>query len=129
MMPSFLCPMCTAFLGIGSNVADAIYRISKALELLAGNDCRVLAQSDIYQVSQPYYNLVAKVQTGLSYDDLLNLTKRLESLLGRLPHVKGDKVVPLDIDIVVFDGRTVRESDFNAHYFSVGYDRVVALKP
>lgn len=118
--------MSTAFLGIGSNVADAAYRIRKALELLDDHGCRVLAHSEIYQVSEPYFNLVAEVQTVLSYDDFLNLSKYLESLLGRLPHDKGDKVVPLDIDIVVLDGLTIRESDFNAAYFSVGYDQIVA---
>lgn len=128
MMPSIPLLMSTAFLGIGSNVADAVYRIRKALELLADNGCSVIAHSDVYQVSQPYYNLVAEVQTKLSYEDFWTLSKNLESHLGRLPHVKGDKVVPLDIDIVVFDGRTVREYDFIAPYFSVGYDRIIALK-
>ncbi len=117
--------MSTAYLGIGSNVADAIYRIEKALELLSERGCLVVARSDIYQVSEPYFNIVAKVRTAMSFNDLLTLSKNIESLLGRLPHDKGDKVVPLDIDIVVFDGQLIRESDFNAAYFSVGYYGIV----
>lgn len=117
--------MATAFLGIGSNVADARYRILKVLELLPVSGCRILAQSDIYQVSSPYYNLVTKVSTELTYPALLELSKYLESQLGRLPHDKGDKVVPMDIDIVVFDNAVMRVHDFNAAYFSLGYDRII----
>ncbi len=118
--------MTTAFLGIGSNVADAEYRIRKALDLLGENDCMIVSKSEIYQVSAPYYNLVAEISTSLSYVELLSLSKRLESLLGRLPHDKGDKVVPMDIDIVTFDNATLRPSDFRADYFSLGYDQITA---
>lgn len=118
--------MATAFLGIGSNVADARYRILKVMELLPLSGCRVLAQSDIYQVSSPYYNLVAKVSTDLTYRAFIDLSKHLESLLGRLPHAKGDKVVPMDIDIVVFEDAVVRDHDFNAAYFSLGYEQIIA---
>lgn len=121
--------MATALLGIGSNVADARYRIRKALDLLSENGCDIICMSKIYQVSHPYYNMVAKVFTRMSYHDLLILTKNLESLLGRLPHAKGDRVVPLDIDIVVFDDVTLRDSDFEASYFSVGYGQIVAQMP
>lgn len=121
--------MATAFLGIGSNVADARYRILKVMELLPLSGCRIEAQSDIYQVSSPYYNLVTKVSTELTYHALLDLSKYLESQLGRLPHAKGDKVVPMDIDIVVFDDAVMRDHDFNAAYFSLGYDRITGTRP
>lgn len=116
--------MTTAVLGIGSNVADAVYRIRKSLELLSASGCRILCCSDIYQVASPYFNLVAKVSVPVGYDDFLGLTKRLESLLGRLPHCKGDKVVPVDIDVVMFDGLTMRPADFEAPYFTRGYGSI-----
>lgn len=116
--------MSTAILGIGSNVADAVYRIKEAMVLLAGNGCDIIRSSDIYQVSPPYFNLVAAVSTLMDYSDFLLLTKHVESLLGRLPHRKGDKVVPVDIDIVVFDNITMRPVDFEAPYFTIGYESI-----
>lgn len=116
--------MSTAILGIGSNVADAAYRIRKSLDLLVDSGCCVFCESEIYQVSMPYLNLVAAVSTPMEYADFLHLTKHLESLLGRMPHRKGDKVVPVDIDIVVFDHVTLRPVDFNAPYFTIGYESI-----
>lgn len=117
--------MTTAVLGIGSNVADAAYRIKKSLELLSDSGCSILCCSDIYQVASPYFNLVAKVFVPMGYDDFLSLTKRLESLLGRQPHCKGEKVVPVDIDVVVYDGLIMRPADFEAPYFTRGYGSII----
>lgn len=65
-----------------------------------------------------YHNMVGRLSCDMTMDELGALMKQWEREAGRVPH---SKVVPLDIDVVVFDGQVVRPRDFAQEYFKIGY--------
>ena len=66
----------------------------------------------------PYNNMVGWINCSQDMEELGALMKRWECEAGRIAHSKS---VPLDIDIVVFDGQVVRPRDFAQEYFKTGY--------
>ncbi|MDE5799782.1 MAG: 2-amino-4-hydroxy-6-hydroxymethyldihydropteridine diphosphokinase [Paramuribaculum sp.] len=66
----------------------------------------------------PYNNMVGCINCSQDMEELGALMKRWEREAGRIAHCKS---VPLDIDIVVFDGQVVRPRDFAQEYFKTGY--------
>lgn len=65
-----------------------------------------------------YHNMVGRLSCDLTMDELGAIMKQWEREAGRIPH---SKIVPLDIDIVIFDGQVVRQRDFAQEYFKIGY--------
>ena len=62
--------------------------------------------------------MVGCINCSQDMEELGALMKRWEREAGRIAHSKS---VPLDIDIVVFDGQVVRPRDFAQEYFKIGY--------
>lgn len=119
--------MYTSYLGIGSNIANAESMIEQACKALAEKGCDIKATSDIYEVSAPYSNLVAIIDSELTYDQLNALTKDIETDMGRNPGMKSLGIVPIDIDVVIHDNTVKRERDYNAEYFAKGYRQLCKL--
>lgn len=109
-----------AILCIGSNYQSAHKLIEHAIIRLSEMGAGITARSNIYTVSLPYYNCVVDVTTDLGADDLVILTKGIEREMGRRQDMKAMSLVPIDIDVVVFDGLTLRPSDYSADYFRAG---------
>lgn len=107
---------------LGSNAPDGAEKINAAVSILQTKGCSVIAASPIYPSSHGYLNQVVSIDPHI-YDQhvLTALTKWAERRLGRLPSMKAAGQVPIDIDIVIFRGRTVRPADFSAPYFQQGY--------
>lgn len=114
-----------AILCIGSNVEAARNLIEQAVYLLSENGVNITARSEVYSVCLPYYNCVADISTDVCLDALLSLTKTLEREMGRTKAMKAHSIVPIDIDVVIFDGETLRQSDYSSDYFKLGYTRIV----
>ncbi len=103
--------MAEAFLGLGSNLGNRRANLRAALIRLAP-PVRLVAVSRLYQ-SEPlaapgidkqpaFLNAVARVETSLSPDELLELVKRVEWSLGRRRGIRwGPR--PIDIDILLYD--------------------------
>ena len=98
--------------------------IKQAVRLLSDKGADVAAISDVYTVSLPYYNCVAEITTALDKGAFVALTKEIEKEMGRTEAMKAAGEVPIDIDVVVFDGITLRPSDFSADYFVRGFSCV-----
>lgn len=113
--------MHTSYLGIGSNTANAESMIQQACKALVEKGCDIKAASDIYEVSSPYSNLVAIIDSELTYEQLNALAKSIETDMGRNPGMKSLGIVPIDIDVVIHDSMVKRERDYNAEYFAKGY--------
>lgn len=107
---------------LGSNAPDGEAKINTAMDMLQAKGCRALACSPIYPSSHGYLNQVVSIDPG-QYDEavLTALTKWAERRLGRRPEMKSAGQVPIDIDIVVMRGRTLRPADFASPYFQQGY--------
>lgn len=114
-----------SYLGIGSNTADALSMIQQACKELETRGCRIESSSDIYVVTAPYSNLVVKAKCHYSYDELKNITKQIETSMGRTPQMKPLGIVPIDIDVVVYDGKVARWRDYEAEYFAKGYKKII----
>ena len=95
-------------IGLGSNAPDREAQINRAIDFLRGylSKCSV---SSIYESA-------AINGTDSSY---LNAVVH-----GRSSKEKG--VVPIDLDLVIYDMRILRPKDFERHYFNIGYRELLA---
>jgi 2-amino-4-hydroxy-6-hydroxymethyldihydropteridine diphosphokinase len=108
----------TAFVALGSNLADPPAQIRSALRALAGLPVsRLIRRSSLYRnppeggLDQPdFVNAVAEIETRLGPHELLARLLEIERAHGR---ARGLPRAPrtLDLDIVLFGGLTVREPD------------------
>ena len=81
----------------------------------------IINASDVYHDESGYYNVVAQLVSEPAYDELRCRFKSMEAEAGRRPDSKSTGVIPLDIDIVIFNGEVVRPHDFRQNYFQQCY--------
>lgn len=119
------------YIGLGSNTPDATKQMSDAIDWLMTQFDEV-ASSDVYStpplsgIGPDYLNAVATGLTAMSNDQLNLLLKDYERQAGRTPQSKISGQVPIDLDIVVWDGTVMREKDFSYDFFQRGYRQVIA---
>ena len=115
---------------LGSNYGERRHHIERAvrqMKILLG-DRRV---SDIYEtpeihgVGAPYLNAVIIGETRHPYDVVHAMTKVWEKAQGRSDEMRARGDVPVDIDIVVWDGEVIRRRDFEQTFFKIGYDQLI----
>ena len=107
----------TAYLGLGSNLGDRLGNLQAAVDGLHEADgVRVVASSRVWETApvgppQPdYLNAVVRIDTDLSPADLLAACRRVEESLGRVRRERwGARTI--DVDVLLFDARTVDEPD------------------
>jgi len=101
-----------AYLGLGSNLGNREKNLSRALALLAGK-VSLESVSSIYETepvgyeAQPLFlNLVCRIATVLSPEELLRFAKEIEARIGRVASfVNAPR--PIDIDILVYGNVTI----------------------
>jgi 2-amino-4-hydroxy-6-hydroxymethyldihydropteridine diphosphokinase len=111
--------MSVAFIGVGSNVGDRQTFCRRAIdELRASSGIAVEEVSSLYETSpvggppqRSFVNLVARISTTGTPQELLALCKEIEQRLGR-----GDSDIRwgprvVDLDILLFDQEKVSEPD------------------
>ena len=106
-----------AFLALGSNLGDRLAMLQRAVDLLDARDgIDVVRSSRVYETDpvgppQPaYLNAVLEISTTLEPRGLLEAALAIETELGR---VRVERWGPrtLDVDILLYDDREVREPD------------------
>lgn len=60
-----------------------------------------------------YYNAVGVGETSLSYAELRTCTKNIEKRLGR---TEDREVIPIDVDILQYDGHCYKPDDMMREY-------------
>ena len=119
------------YIGLGSNTPDATKQMSDAIDWLM-TQLDEVTSSDVYStpplsgIGPDYLNAVATGLTAMSNDQLNLLLKDYERQAGRTPQSKISGQVPIDLDIVVWDGTVMREKDFSYDFFQRGYRQVIA---
>ena len=96
------------YLALGTNLGDRLGNLHAAVQALSPA-IQPLAVSPVYEtppwgyLDQPaFLNQVIQAHTALSPLDLLDLLKRLEARLGRLPGLRyGPRLI--DLDILLYD--------------------------
>ena len=65
-----------------------------------------------------FANAVAELHTSLELEELRRLLKAVEAMAGRCPADKAVGRVVADIDILVADGRVLRQADLGRPYMA-----------
>ncbi len=109
--------MQTAYIGLGSNLADPLKQLQAALRAMSTmRSTRVVRHSHFYrtppwgQSDQPeFINAVAEIETGLSARDLLDELLSIERRAGRLRTDErwGPRV--LDLDMLLYGQEIIDE--------------------
>jgi 2-amino-4-hydroxy-6-hydroxymethyldihydropteridine diphosphokinase len=129
-----LLPAERVFLSLGSNLGDRGANLERALALLETNEVAVVRRSPLYETApvgktdQPvFYNLVIEARTSLPPRALLERLHAIETALGS---VRTERWGPrtIDIDILLYGGRTVAELDLTIPHSRMR-DRAFVLVP
>lgn len=112
-------------LSIASNVEQRRENMVAALSCLGGI-LKSLRHSTFYTTAalngkSVYLNAVALGYSDMPYDELNTLLKKYETQAGRTPQMRARKQVPIDIDIVVYDGVILRPMDYGEEFFQKGW--------
>lgn len=100
----------TAYIGIGSNIGDRYHNMKQAIEHLQAHELiHVQAESFVYETDpvgytdQPQFlNMVIRVDTSLTAEELLKEQLRIELLLGRKREIRfGPRTI--DLDLLMYD--------------------------
>lgn len=118
-----------AVICLGSNVAESEEALLSTAESLRGmsEDCVVsgLYTGPSYNgIGADYTNIVMAATTRLSLEQLTEITRSLEKLRGRTPESKQSGVMPLDADIIEWNGRTEKPSDIALPHFTHGFEQI-----
>ena len=122
--------MNTFAISLGSNSKDRSIQMNDAIQYLNSIFVDVLC-STIYETQAlngkdaPYLNAVAVANTHLSIVEATKLLKEWEIQCGRTTESKLIGSIPIDLDIVVWNGEVVREKDFSCDFFTQGYLQLV----
>ena len=71
-----------------------------------------------------YLNAVAEIATALTHPELTKLLKDYERQCERTPQSKSLGSIPIDIDIVMWNGEVLRPKDFAQYYFAKGWNEI-----
>lgn len=118
---------------LGANTPDAARALAASLQLL--ESCgTVTRRSGTFRSeaegrpdAPPYLNEIVMLDTAMSLDGLLRLTKDYESRARSAAH--AEPLVAMDIDIVYFNGTELRPDVTATRYFSVGMDAIDNARP
>ena len=122
--------MSCAVIGRGSNTPDRMERVAAAIRWLGrvfsdGFHSSAYMTRAINGHDPDYLNAVMSVECDGTMDEVNIMLKDYERACGRTAESKLHGEVPIDLDIVVWDGRIVRPKDFGYRYFLQGYDELV----
>lgn len=126
--------MSRAYLSLGSNLGDRLTLLREAeVRVVAVPGIRVLARSSIYETKpvglehQPWFlNRVLLIETALDPHALLDALQQVENALGRTRTVRwGPRTI--DIDLLLYDDRTVTSERLRIPHAELPYRRFVLL--
>jgi 2-amino-4-hydroxy-6-hydroxymethyldihydropteridine diphosphokinase len=103
----------TGYLGLGSNEGDRLANLSAARAALERSGIGVEAESSVYETAPQgevldqadFLNACLRIRTSLEPDQLLDACKAVERELGRAPGGVRHGPRPIDVDVLLLDGR------------------------
>lgn len=118
-------------IGLGSNAPERDKLIKDAIQALK----QYLEQSQVSSVYEcpasngkdaPYLNAVIHGMTSHTQSEIVAHLKELEVQAGRTPELREKGIVPLDLDLIIFNFRILRPEDFQRTYFNIGYRELLS---
>lgn len=117
-------------LSIGSNSSDRYEKMSMTIERL-NSLLNIEAASSVYETlpwgggDKLYINCVMAGTTSMDMECLIEMTKELEKQCGRDEETKKQGIVPIDLDIVIWNDTVLRPKELSRDYFVTGYRQIV----
>lgn len=121
----------TCTISLGSNSYDREEKIKKSIDALSqylGNP----QVSSVYETpahngkDMPYLNAVIHGSTTHPVDEIVGHLKHMEKEAGRSAELKKEGIVPLDLDLIIYNNYILRPEDFQKHYFNIGYRQLLS---
>lgn len=121
--------MNTAVLSVASNLPQAHEKVLECLnrlnQVLTGLRCSAIYHTPaLKQANTLYFNAVAQGITPLDLEQLNALLKSHEEACGRNSEARARHEVPIDIDIVMWNGNVVKEKDYQQSFFQIGWQEL-----
>ena len=118
-----------AIFSIGSNYGDRIVNVRNGIKWLSQmlSDFRsssIYATPDCHGGAKEYFNAVVCGSTKDTPQNLEQMCKQYEAICGRDDTMRRNGNVPVDIDLVIYDGRVLRPNDFKREFFKIGYSMI-----
>lgn len=118
--------MNTFVICLGSNVDDRDAILARAIIAIGDistdtSSTRPYACPSYNGLGSTYHNVVMTGKTSRHIDELTALTKQIEVEFGRLPDSKATGIMPLDIDLIIWNDTIVSPEDYNREHFKIGY--------
>ncbi len=116
-------------ISIGSNSRDREWQMKHGIEWLKRTLSSTQVSTTYNSVAinnrdADYLNAVMIGKTKKSLDDITTLLKQYETVCGRTPASKLEGCIPIDIDIVMWNGDVLRQRDFAQQYFQRGWQEL-----
>ncbi len=116
-------------ISIGSNSNDKDWQVENCIAWLKTNLSGV-STSKIYgtpasnRKDPDYLNAVMKAKCKEDFNEIQQKLKDYETVCGRTPLSKQVGDIPMDLDIVIWNGNILRQRDFNQEYFQKGWQEI-----
>ena len=125
-----------AYIGLGSNLADPVQQVARALDALASiPQSQLVAQSRLYRSAplgppdQPdYVNAVAALDTSLGANALLHHLHRIEELQGRVRNGERWGSRTLDLDLLLYGDQISHDAELTLPHPGA-HERAFVLVP
>lgn len=120
-------------ISLGSNSPDRQSQMEYAIRHLKSKFLNVMVSS-VYETlatngkDAPYFNAVMIAETSLEINDATLFLKQWEMLCGRTLESKYQGVIPIDLDIVMWNDDIIKPNDYSYPYFTLGYNQLLEVK-
>lgn len=118
--------MSTALISLGANTPDKQQRLQQAIATIE-RMATITARTPIYETpaegstaAAPYANALLRIVTDSPYEELRATFKQREQEAGRTPQSKLQGIIPLDIDIIEWNNKVLKEQDMHYEYMKLG---------
>ena len=114
-----------AIIALGSNT-ESEKNIAKAQELLKLEFHNIQFSHPIYtepiNIPNPnlFLNMVATLESSLSEDQIKLILKKIEKEMGRSPYKNIKHQIIIDLDLIKWGIKILKEDDFNRKYIQDG---------
>jgi len=119
---------------LGSNIGDREKNICDAIKLLKMNNIKIISFSKLYNTEpvdyenqKDFLNIVLRVSTDYSPEELLRVVKKIEYIIGRRDSKikKGPRII--DIDILFYNDIIIDSDELTIPHRSI-LDRYFVIK-
>ncbi|WP_300727983.1 2-amino-4-hydroxy-6-hydroxymethyldihydropteridine diphosphokinase [uncultured Bacteroides sp.] len=75
-----------------------------------------------------YLNRAAAISSELPLEDINKIFKEIELHLGRTAKSKSEGIIPIDIDILIFDHRILKPADMDKNYVKQALESIATIR-